>query len=215
MNRLPETQTMTRKKTDAFTRLTQALEVLPNVGPKSARRMAYELLRHKREGAAELAAALQHALTAVQHCRLCNTFCEGELCAICADPARDGRRLMIVHLPADVAGMEAARCHDGLYFVLMGQVSAAQEVDLHQIALEKLADRLSVSPVAEISIATSFTAEGDATAYILSELLKGQPYKVSRLARGMPVGSELEYVDAGTLAQAVYERQMLQEGKTP
>ena len=125
---------MTRKKTDAFTRRTQALEVLPNVGPKSARRMAYELLRHKREGAAELAAALQHALTAVQHCRLCNTFCEGELCAICADPARDGRRLMIVHLPADVAGMEAAHCHDGLYFVLMGQISPAQGMDLQHIA---------------------------------------------------------------------------------
>ena len=143
---------MTRKKTDAFTRLTQALEVLSNVGPKSARRMAYELLRHKREGAAELAAALQHALTAVQHCRLCNTFCEGELCAICADPARDGRRLMIVHLPADVAGMEATHCHDGLYFVLMGQISPAQ---------------------------------------------------------GMPLGSELEYIDAGTLAQSVYERRLV------
>ncbi|RKW25754.1 MAG: recombination protein RecR, partial [Kingella sp. (in: b-proteobacteria)] len=151
----------------------------------------------------------------VGNCRLCNTFCEGDTCAICADEGRDPTRLMIVQMPADVASMEAARCHDGLYFVLMGQVSAAQEVDLHQIALEKLADRLSGSPVAEIIIATSFTAEGDATAYILSELLKGQPYKVSRLARGMPVGSELEYVDAGTLAQAVYERQMLQEGKTP
>ena len=100
------------------------------------------------------------------------------------------------------------------YFVLMGQVSPAQNMDLGSIALEKLIARLSGSPVAEIIIATSFTAEGDATAYILSELLKGQPYKISRLARGMPLGSELEYVDAGTLAQAVYERSLLQEGET-
>ena len=203
---------MSQTPPDAFSRLIQALRILPNVGPKTAQRMAHTLLQQNRSGAAELAAALEHALKQVGNCRLCNTFCEG---AICADETRDPTRLMIVQMPADVASMEAARCHDGLYFVLMGQVSAAQEVDLHQIALEKLADRLSGSSVAEIIIATSFTAEGDATAYILSELLKGQPYKVSRLARGMPVGSELEYVDAGTLAQAVYERQMLQEGKTP
>ena len=206
---------MSQTPPDAFSRLIQALRILPNVGPKTAQRMAHTLLQQNRSGAAELAAALEHALKQVGNCRLCNTFCEGDTCAICADEGRDPTRLMIVQMPADVASMEAARCHDGLYFVLMGQVSAAQEVDLHQIALEKLADRLSGSPVAEIIIATSFTAEGDATAYILSELLKGQPYKVSRLARGMPVGSELEYVDAGTLAQAVYERQMLQEGKTP
>ena len=193
---------MTRKKTDAFTRLTQALEVLPNVGPKSARRMAYELLRHKREGAAELAAALQHALPAVQHCRLCNTFCEGELCAICADPARDGRRLMIVHLPADVAGMEAAHCHDGLYFVLMGQISPAQGMDLQHIALDKLVARLQESEVEEVIIAT---------AYVLAELFKNLPYRVSRLAQGMPLGSELEYIDAGTLAQSVYERRLVKE----
>ena len=202
---------MTRKKTDAFTRLTQALEVLPNVGPKSARRMAYELLRHKREGAAELAAALQHALIAVQHCRLCNTFCEGELCAICADPARDGRRLMIVHLPADVAGMEAAHCHDGLYFVLMGQISPAQGMDLQHIALDKLVARLQESEVEEVIIATAFTPEGNATAYVLAELFKNLPYRVSRLAQGMPLGSELEYIDAGTLAQSVYERRLVKE----
>ena len=194
MNRLPETQTMTRKKIDAFTRLTQALEVLPNVGPKSARRMAYELLRHKREGAAELAAALQHALTAVQHCRLCNTFCEGELCAICADPARDGRH-----------------CHDGLYFVLMGQISPAQGMDLQHIALDKLVARLQESEVEEVIIATAFTPEGNATAYVLAELFKNLPYRVSRLAQGMPLGSELEYIDAGTLAQSVYERRLVKE----
>ena len=130
---------------------------------------------------------------------------------ICADADRDGSRLMIVHMPADVAGIEAAHCHDGLYFVLMGQVSPAQGMDLSHIALEQLVARLQGSEVEEIIIATNFTAEGDATAYVLSELLKNLPYKISRLARGMPLGGELEYVDAGTLAQAVHERRLLKE----
>ena len=152
------------KRPDTFTRLMNALKVLPNVGPKSAQRMAHQLLQHKREEAQELVDALQNALRLVHHCKLCNTFCEGDTCTICADETRDPTRLMIVHMPADVAAMEAARCHDGLYFVLMGQVSPAQNMDLGSIALEKLIARLAGSPVAEIIIATSFTAEGDATA---------------------------------------------------
>lgn len=199
------------KNPDAFARLINALKILPNVGPKSAQRMAYQLLQHSRSGAQELAEALQHALKQVHHCTRCNTFCEGELCDICADSNRDPRRLMIVHMPADVSGMEAANCHDGLYFVLMGQVNPAQDMDLSHIALDKLVERLQNSEVEEIIIATNFTAEGHATAYVLSELFKNLPYKVSRLARGIPLGGELEYVDAGTLAQAVYERKMLKE----
>ena len=196
---------------DALSRLIKALCILPNVGPKTAQRMAYTLLQQNRAGAQELAQALDCALKQVNNCTSCNTFCEGELCHICADEKRDPRRLMIVHMPADVAGMEAARCHDGLYFVLMGQVSPAQDMDLKTIALDKLIARVADSPVEEIIIATSFTAEGDATAYVLAELFKDQPYKVSRLARGMPLGSELEYVDAGTLAQAVYRRSLIQD----
>ncbi|OSI36700.1 recombination mediator RecR [Neisseria dumasiana] len=199
------------KNPDAFTRLINALKILPNVGPKSAQRMAYQLLQHSRDGAQELADALQHALKQVHHCSRCNTFCEGELCDICADTERDPRRLMIVHMPADVSGMEAANCHDGLYFVLMGQVNPAQGMDLSHIALDKLVERLQNSEVEEIIIATNFTAEGDATAYVLSELFKNLSYKVSRLARGIPLGGELEYIDAGTLAQAVYERRLLKE----
>lgn len=199
------------KQQDAFSRLINALKVLPNVGPKSAQRIAYHLLQHDRTGAEELARTLDNALLQVRHCTRCNTFCEGETCDICADPERDGRRLMIVHMPADVSGMEAARCHDGLYFVLMGQVSPAQGMDLNHIAIDKLVTRLQESEVEEIIIATNFTAEGDATAYVLAELLKNLPYKVSRLARGMPLGAELEYIDAGTLAQAVYERKLLKE----
>lgn len=199
------------KNPDAFTRLINALKILPNVGPKSAQRMAYQLLQHSRDGAQELADALQHALKQVHHCARCNTFCEGGLCDICADTERDPRRLMIVHMPADVSGMEAANCHDGLYFVLMGQVNPSQGMDLSHIALDKLVERLQNSEVEEIIIATNFTAEGDATAYVLSELFKNLSYKVSRLARGIPLGGELEYIDAGTLAQAVYERRLLKE----
>ena len=196
---------------DAYSNLIKALRILPNVGIKTAQRMAHALLQQNRQGAAELVQAIDLALKQVNNCQSCNTFCEGDLCVICRNEQRDPSRLMIVHMPADVAAMEAARCHDGLYFVLMGYVNPTQNMDLSQIALEKLVARLSGSPVAEIIIATAFTAEGDATAYILNELLREQSYKITRLARGMPLGSELEYVDAGTLAQAVYQRNLLQE----
>ncbi|WP_304335330.1 recombination mediator RecR [Conchiformibius steedae] len=194
---------------DAFNRLIKALCVLPNVGPKTAQRMAHALLQQNRAGADELAQALQYALKQINHCADCNTFCEGERCSVCADATRDPQRLMIVSMPADVAAMEAANCHDGVYFVLMGQINPIQNMDLHSIALERLIERLSRSHISEIIIATAATAEGDATAYVLIELLKSQPYRISRLARGMPLGSEIEYVDAGTLAQAVYERKQL------
>lgn len=202
---------MSNKKIDAYANLIKHLQILPNVGVKTAQRMAHTLLQHNRQGAADLVQAIELALKQVNHCQMCHTFCEDALCSICANSQRDKTRLMIVHMPADVAAMEAARCHDGLYFVLMGYVNPTQNMDLSQIALEKLVARLAESEVQEIIIATAYTAEGDATAYILSELFKGQPYKVSRLARGMPLGSELEYVDAGTLAQAVYQRNLLQE----
>lgn len=194
---------------NAYTQLIHALKILPNVGNKTAQRMAHTLLHTNRDGAAQLSQAIENALKQIHNCQLCHDFCESELCAICANPQRDASRLMIVQMPADIAAMEAARCHDGLYFVLMGQVNPSQEMDLRSIALEQLIARLSGSPVEEIIIATAHTAEGDATAYILAELFKNQHYKISRLARGMPLGSELEYVDAGTLAQAVYDRNLL------
>lgn len=198
-------------KQDAFSRLIEALKVLPNVGPKTAQRMAYQLLQNNRDGALFLQQALADALNAVQHCRLCNTLCEGGLCALCGDSHRRSDVLMIVHHPVDVASMEAAHCHDGLYFVLMGAVNPTQGMDLNNIAIAPLVERLKHSHVTEIIIATNFTAEGDATAYVLHQLFKDLPYKVTRLARGMPLGGELEYVDAGTLAQAVYERRNLNQ----
>lgn len=203
------------KPTDTLSQLINALKILPNVGPKSAQRIAYHLLQHHRDGAQTLVDALTQALKMVHNCRLCNTLTEAELCPLCADPARDPRRLMVVHTPADVAGMEAAHCHDGLYFVLMGQVNPAQNMDLSALALDKLIHRVAQEPVEEIIIATGFTAEGDATAYVLAELFRGQSYKITRLARGMPLGAELEYTDAGTLAQAVYERRLIAAAQTP
>lgn len=203
---------MSHKKQDAFQGLIDALKVLPNVGPKSAQRIAYHLLQYKRKEAEKLVDALQTALKQVYHCAMCNTFCEGGLCDICADETRDGRRLMVVHMPADVSNMEAANCHDGLYFVLMGQINTALGMDVSAIALDRLAQRLGGGEVEEIIIATAFTAEGNATAYVLSEFFKNLPYKVSRLSQGIPLGGELEYVDAGTLAQAVYERRLIKEG---
>ena len=194
---------------DAVSRLIEALKVLPNVGPKTAQRMAYQLLQNNRDGALLLQQALAEALNAVRHCQMCNTLCESEVCALCADVSRRQDVLMIVHHPVDVASMEAAHCHDGLYFVLMGVINPAQGMDLQQIAIAQLVERLKTSNISEIIIATNFTAEGDATAFVLYELFKDLPYKVTRLARGMPLGGELEYVDAGTLAQAVYERRHL------
>ncbi len=192
-----------------FEALIKALRVLPAVGPKSAQRIAYHLLQHNREGARTLAVAINHALDNVRHCRYCNTFTESDVCEICADQRRQHHLLMIVQMPADVDSMEEARCHDGIYFVLMGQINPAQNMDLSAIALDQLVKRLDDSPIEEIIIATNFTAEGDATAYVLAEFFKNLPYKVSRLSRGMPLGGEIEYIDSGTLAQAVYHRNSL------
>lgn len=199
------------KSNDALSNLITALKALPNVGTKSAQRIAYHLLQHNRQGAERIVATLSDALAKVRHCRLCNTFCEDELCGICADEKRDTTRLMIVEMPVDIAGMEDARCHDGLYFVLMGQIDPTQGKDLEHIELEKLVQRIADNAIDEVIIATNFTAQGNATAYVLYEVLKQYPCKISRLSHGMPLGGEIEYIDAGTLAQAVYERKRLKE----
>ena len=199
------------KSNNALGDLITALKALPNVGTKSAQRMAYHLLQHNRAGAERIVATLSDALSKVRHCCLCNTFCEDELCSICADEKRDATRLMIVEMPVDIAGMEDARCHDGHYFVLMGHIDPTQGKDLGHIELEKLVQRITNHPVEEVIIATNFTAEGNATAFVLYEILKQYPCKISRLSHGMPLGGEIEYIHAGTLAQAVYERKRLKE----
>ncbi|MFH4355382.1 MAG: recombination mediator RecR [Neisseriaceae bacterium] len=194
---------------DAFTRLAHALEVLPNIGAKSAQRIAYHLLQHNRKGTENLIKCLQEALKQVSYCNRCNTFCESNLCEICADPRRDQSKLMIVQMPLDVQIMESANCHDGLYFVLMGAVQPLQNMDLNSVAIRQLLARLEDNQLREIILGTNFNAEGETTAFVLQEILKKFSFRVTRLAKGIPLGGELEFVDAGTLAQAFYERKLI------
>ncbi|MDR2365826.1 MAG: recombination mediator RecR [Zoogloeaceae bacterium] len=186
--------------------LQEALCRLPGVGPKSAQRMAYHLLQHDRAGATQLAAALQHALTDLRHCRRCNTFSETELCERCASPHRDATRLCVVETPIDMNMLEQTQAYQGLYYVLMGRVSPLDGMPPQALALEKLVERVADEKVEEVILATNYTNEGEATAHYLSALLANKGVTVSRLARGVPVGGELEFVDPGTLAQALRER---------
>jgi recombination protein RecR len=186
--------------------LIQALRRLPGVGVKSASRMAYHLLQHDREGALMLAQALQQAAAHVQHCERCHTFTTQSICDTCLDASRDATRLCVVETPADQSALERTAAYKGLYFVLMGHISPLDGVGPRDIGLEKLLQRVEAHPVREVILATNFTAEGEATAHVLTEVLKRRGIEVSRLARGVPVGSELEYVDLGTIAHALVDR---------
>lgn len=200
---------MSKKNNDTFADLIHSLTALPNVGIKSAQRVAYHLLQYNRKGAKKIADAINKSLECIVNCECCNTLCETNLCTLCADSSRDQRRLMIVHMPVDVVAMENARCHDGRYFVLMGSVNPLQNQDLSHINFDKLITQIQTNNIEEVIIATNFTAEGNATAYVLFEILKKYPLKISRLSHGIPLGGELEYIDAGTLVQAVSERKQL------
>ena len=186
--------------------LTEALRHLPGVGPKSAQRMAYHLLQHDRDGAALLGRALLQAVEKVQHCSMCNTFTEHELCEVCLDPDRDTSLLCVVETPTDQLMIEQTLTFKGLYFVLMGRLSPLDGIGPKDLQLEKLIVRATNGVVAEVVLATNFTNEGEATAHYISETMKARGLKVSRLARGVPVGGELEYVDAGTIARAMLDR---------
>ena len=186
--------------------LVEALRRLPGVGVKSASRMAFHLLQHDRAGARQLAQALQHACDSVHHCRLCHTFTEQEVCDTCLDASRDRSKLCVVETPADQSALERTQAFKGLYFVLMGKLSPLDGIGPQDIGLDRLLDRASVGVVQEVILATNFTAEGEATAHVLSERLKARGLKVTRLARGVPAGSELEYVDLGTIAHALHDR---------
>jgi recombination protein RecR len=186
--------------------LIEALRRLPGVGPKSAQRMAFHLLQHDRGGAAALGVALQQALQRIGHCRRCHTFTEHELCATCADGGRDARLLCVVESPADQAALERSGGYRGLYFVLMGRLSPLDGVGVHDIGALQLIERACDGVVAEVILATGFSAEGEATAHALGEALRARGLKVTRLARGVPAGSELEYVDLGTIAHALVDR---------
>jgi recombination protein RecR len=186
--------------------LTEALRRLPGVGPKSAQRMAFHLLQHDREGAAMLSRALYQAVEAVHHCAMCNTFSELDVCELCSDPERDHALLCVVETPADQLMIEQTLTYKGLYFVLMGRLSPLDGIGPRDLHLEKLINRAADGIVSEVVLATNFTNEGEATAHYISEMLKARGLKVSRLARGVPVGGELEYVDAGTIARAMLDR---------
>ncbi len=193
---------------DALQRMIQALRALPGVGPKSAQRMAFHLLQHDRNGAAVLGQSLLDAVNHIHHCSMCNTFSELEICSTCADERRDPSILCVVETPADQLMVEQTLTYRGLYFVLMGRLSPLDGLGPSEIHLDRLIERVekSIHPVKEVVLATNFTSEGEATAHYIGEIMKVRGIKVSRIARGVPVGGELEYVDASTLARAMMDR---------
>ena len=186
--------------------LIEALRKLPGVGVKSAQRMAFHLLQRDQAGALQLARALDSAVNSVHHCERCHTFTEGRICSICDDTSRDGARLCVVEAPADLAAMERTGAYQGYYYVLMGRLSPLDGVGPKEIGMKQLLERACDGVVQEVILATSFTAEGEATAHAISEALKVRGILVTRLARGVPIGSELEYVDLGTIAHALVDR---------
>ncbi len=186
--------------------LIEALRCLPGVGPKSAQRMAYHLLQRDRSGAQRLGDALLHALRAVRHCQRCNTFSEAEVCERCLSPRRDSSLLCVVETPVDMNMMEQTLSFQGLYYVLMGRISPLDGVGSLELGLERLMSRVLDGKVREVILATNYTNEGEATAHYITAMLKTKGVSVTRIARGVPVGGELEYVDSGTLAQAMRER---------
>lgn len=194
------------KTPSSLDQLSEALRRLPGVGPKTAQRMAFHLLQHDRDGAAMLARALAVAVEKIHHCQRCNTFTEGEICSTCQDETRDASALCVVETPADQLMIEQTLTFKGMYFVLMGRLSPLDGIGPKDIHLEKLIRRATDGIVTEVVLATNFTNEGEATAHYISEMLKARGLKVSRLARGVPVGGELEYVDAGTIARAMLDR---------
>jgi len=190
-------------------RLVEALRVLPGVGPRSAQRMAYYLLQHDRAGAETLAQSLGAALDSVRHCVRCNSFTEETTCALCRSPRRDAALLCVVETPADLAMVEQTLSYSGLYFVLMGRLSPLDGIGPRDIGLDRLMARATDGQVQEVILATNFTNEGEATAHYIAEMLRVRGVKASRIARGVPLGGELEYVDIGTLSQALMDRRDL------
>ncbi|HEX5128053.1 MAG TPA: recombination mediator RecR [Rhodocyclaceae bacterium] len=193
----------------ALDNLIEALRVLPGVGPKSAQRMAYQLLQRDRDGAARLGAALTGALQSIRHCARCNTFTEVEVCERCLNPQRDATTLCVVEMPADLGMLEQTLTYRGMYYVLMGRISPLDGIGPRELKLDKLITRATDGVVEEVIVATNFTNEGEATAHYLGEMLRARGLKVSRIARGVPVGGEIENTDIGTIAQALVERRSL------
>ncbi|WP_312531497.1 recombination mediator RecR [Comamonas sp.] len=186
--------------------LVQALRRLPGVGVKSASRMAFHLLQNDREGAELLSRALHEASSRVQHCERCHTFTENRICDTCLDEGRDAARLCVVETPADQAALERTGAYKGYYYVLMGRLSPLDGVGPRDIGVLQLLQRATDGVVQEVILATNFTAEGEATAHVIGDALQRKGIGFTRLARGVPIGSELEYVDLGTIAHALADR---------
>lgn len=186
--------------------LSEALRRLPGVGPKSAQRMAYHLLQHDREGAEMIGRAMTQAVEKIKNCISCNTFTENYQCNTCLDAERDATMLCVVETPTDQLMIEQTMTYKGLYFVLMGRLSPLDGVGPKDIHLDRLISRATDGIVKEVVLATNFNNEGEATAHYIGETLKARGLGVTRLARGVPVGGELEYIDAGTIARAMLDR---------
>jgi recombination protein RecR len=197
------------KNPPALEQLIDALRCLPGVGPKSALRMAYYLLQRNRNGAGALANALSNALNTIGHCELCNNFSEQAICPLCSSEKREPSMLCVVEMPTDLMMLEQTHSYNGMYFVLMGRLSPLDGIGPKEINLDKLIRRAQDGVVNEVILATNYTSEGEATAHYISQLVKSRDIQVSRIARGLPMGGEIEYVDSGTLAQSLLERRSL------
>ncbi|MGD8175364.1 recombination mediator RecR [Marinimicrobium sp. ARAG 43.8] len=189
--------------------LISALRCLPGVGPKSAQRMVLHLLEHNREGAARLARSLDQAIDGVGRCQMCRTLTEQDTCGVCANPKRDGSVLCVVETPADVIAIEQAGGYEGKYFVLLGRLSPIDGIGPEDIGIDQLVNRLKTEAIQEVILATNPTMEGETTAYYISERARDLGVTVSRIAHGVPLGGELEFVDGGTLAHAFSSRKTL------
>ena len=197
------------KKIEVLENLVDALKILPGVGPKSALRLSYFLLQRNRNGAKNLSEKISNALEQLMHCELCNNFSEEPQCSICLSSKRDVNTICIVEMPTDLLMLEETHSYNGLYFILMGRLSPLDGVGPNDIHLSKLIKRVNNSNIKEMILATNFTVEGNATAQYIKELFKDVDIKTTRIARGLPMGGEIEYVDSGTLAQAIVERKAI------
>ena len=191
-------------------RLIDTLKCMPGIGQKSAQRIAFHLLERERDGALAMSAALKDAVEQIGHCKRCRMFTEDELCSICSDAGRDEASLCVVESPADVMAVEDATGYKGLYFVLMGHLSPLDGIGPVELGLDVLEQRLAGGVVKEMILATNPTVEGDATAHYLAELASRFGIEASRIAHGVPLGGELEYVDGGTLSHAFYGRRVVE-----
>lgn len=195
-----------QSSTSLIQQLITALRILPGVGPKSAQRMAYHLLERNRQGARVLADKLVLAMDRIGHCEMCRTLTESKVCELCANPKRNRAVLCVVESPADVQAIEQAATYSGLYFVLMGHLSPLDGIGPEDIGVDVLAQRFAQGEVKEVILATNSTVEGEATAHFIAELARRHSIKSTRIAQGVPLGGELEYLDGGTLAHALVGR---------